>query len=49
MVNEYLIADDSSFTGCFPIGEYRFEDLASCGDDTDRTLRFGITIRLTAD
>ena len=45
--NEYIVVDDPSVTGCFPVGEYRFEDGFTYGDGTDRTLRWGITIRLT--
>lgn len=46
MVDEFVIADDPSVTGCFPVGEYRFEGLFSADDGTGRTIRGGLTIRL---
>ncbi|NGM69577.1 hypothetical protein G6M89_11270 [Natronolimnobius sp. AArcel1] len=46
MHTEYVIADDPSVRGCFPVGEYQFDGIVSYNDGTDRTIEWELSIQL---
>ena len=47
MTNTFVIADDPSVDGCFPVGEYRLEETFYYGESPRESQTWGFTLDIS--